>query len=60
MRVRVYKDPDGNLTALVTASPGHGKPPVVVGGITAENVVDKITPVLEALRGRKLPRQIRF
>lgn len=59
MRVHVYKDAKGNLSAMVEPAPGKGKIPVVVQGITAENVVEVIAPILEEMRRPKAPRSSR-
>lgn len=60
MRVSVYIMPDGAMTALVQASPGSGLPPVLVSGVTEENVREKILPIVEAVRGPKTPTQLRL
>lgn len=56
MRVHVYKDDKGNLSALIEPSPGRGRAPVLLQGITEENVVREVLPVVEGLRGPRLPR----
>lgn len=50
MRVSVYKADDGILSVMVEASPGKGRPPVVMGVITPENVVEKVLPLVTAMR----------
>lgn len=50
MRVSVYKGIDGPMTALVVASPGKGRPPVLLSNITEENVVRSVLPVIEGMR----------
>ncbi len=53
MKVSIYKGPEGRLTALVQSTPGKGRAPVVLNDITAENVLEKVRPVVDAMR---LPR----
>ncbi len=53
MRVRIYKLEDGRLDALVEASVGKGRAPVLLQGITPENVVAEVGPVIEAMRRPK-------
>lgn len=53
MRVRIYKDAEGSLSAFVEASPGKGRAPVLLLGVTPENVVAKVGPVIEAMRSPK-------
>jgi hypothetical protein len=50
MRVHVYLLEDGKMDALVEPSPGKGLSPVLVKGITRENVVDKVGPVVTEMR----------
>ena len=56
MRVRVYKTDEGELIALITPSPGKGKPPVLIRGITSTNVIDKVLPEVLAMRAPRSPR----
>ena len=56
MRVHIYKDDKGDLSALVEPSPGKGRAPVLLQGITAGNVVREVLPVVQGLRGPKKPR----
>lgn len=50
MRVTVYKRADGALAVFVEPSRGSGKPPVLLDGITAENVRARVLPVVTAMR----------
>lgn len=53
MKVSVYKDAKGELSALIQASPGKGRPPMLLRGITLENVKSRVLPVVEAMRKPK-------
>lgn len=57
MRVHVYKDDKGDLSAFVEPSPGKGRPPVLLQGITEENVVRRVLPAVEEMRGPRTPRK---
>lgn len=57
MKVSVYRLDGGGLSVLVQASVGKGRAPVLLQGITPENVVEKVLPVVAAFRGPKKPRQ---
>ena len=59
MRVHVYKDDEGNLSVFVEPSPGKGRAPVLLRGVTAENVVEQLLPVIEAARKPKASRASR-
>lgn len=50
MRVRVYVLEEGEMDVLVEASPGKGRSPILLKGITPENVVDQVGPVIEDMR----------
>lgn len=50
MRVSVYKRESGVLDVLVEASVGKGRSPRLLEGVTAENVVEKVLPVVVAMR----------
>ncbi len=54
MKVSIYKLPDGTMDALVEASPGNGKAPVVLRGVTPENVVGVVLPVVREMKGRRV------
>lgn len=56
MKVWVYRADEGPMTVLVQASPGKGKAPVVLGGITPQNVVEKVLPAVTAMRLPKPPQ----
>lgn len=58
MKVSVYKAEDGSMSVLVQASPGKGRPPVVLMGITPENVVAETLPVVEGMRRPKEVRPV--
>lgn len=53
MRVSVYKLEDGGLAVLVQSSPGKGRPPVMIGGVTLGNLTAKVLPVVKQLRKPK-------
>lgn len=53
VKVSVYKLEQGELAVLVQASPGKGRAPVLLQGITAENIVEKTLPVVVAMRKQK-------
>lgn len=50
MRLSVYKGVLGELSVLVEASLGTGKPPVALPRITLENFEERVLPVIEAQR----------
>ena len=58
MRVHIYKDDAGDLSAFVEPSPGKGRPPILLQGITAENVIEKVLPAIETLRQPRAPRLV--
>lgn len=53
MKVSVYKGPEGKLSVLVQASPGKGRPPVVIPEVTLQNIQEKVLPLVEAMRKPK-------
>ena len=57
MRVYVYLLEDGVMAAMVQASPGKGRAPVMVQAVTCENVVEKLLPVVAQMR---LPRGVKL
>lgn len=57
MRVHVYKHNDGGMSVLIEPSAGKGRPPVVLQGITAANVRERVLPELVAARAPKEPRR---
>jgi hypothetical protein len=59
MRVHIYKDDAGKLSAFVEPSPGKGKAPLLLVGITPENVVEQVLPAVVAMRRPKVPRPVR-
>lgn len=56
MRVHVYKHPEGPMSVLIEPSPGKGRPPILLEGITPANVRGKVLPELAAVRAPKEPR----
>lgn len=56
MKVSVYKDEEGSLSVLVQASLGEARAPILVGGVTLENIQEKVLPVIEAIRAPRSPR----
>lgn len=57
MRVHVYKHDEGRMVAVIEPTPGKGRPPVLVPGITTENVREKVLPEIVAMRAPRVPRQ---
>ena len=57
MKISIYKGREGVLSALVQASVGKGRPPVVLQGITRENVREKILPLVVKMRQPKEAEQ---
>ena len=62
MKVSIYKEEAGGFSVLVQASPGKGRSPVVLTGITKENIQEKVLPAVEVARRPKglLPSIDRF
>ena len=58
MKVTVYATLEGEMSALVEASPGKGRAPVLLQGITPANVVESVKPVVEAMRRPKQPKPV--
>lgn len=58
MKVSVYKGLEGAMSVLVQASPGAGRTPVVIEGITRENIQEKVLPVVVAMRLPKPLQQL--
>lgn len=56
MRVHVYKEPGDTVSVFIEPSPGKGRPPVLLQGITPANVRGKILPELVAMRAPREPR----
>lgn len=54
MRVSVYRLPDGSMDVMVEASPGSGKSPVLVQGVTQDNVIEAVHPLVVAQKGRRV------
>lgn len=54
MRVTVYKHADGVLAVFVEPSRGSGRPPILLDGVTAANVRERVEPVIRAARGELL------
>lgn len=57
MRVHIYKGVEGRHQVFVEPSPGKGRPPVLLRGITSGNVVSAVLPAVEAMRKPKAPRK---
>lgn len=53
VKVSIYKAQEGEMAILVEASPGRGRAPVVLSGVTRENLTEKLEPVTEAMRRPK-------
>lgn len=53
MRVSVYKLEGGEMSALIQCSPGKGRSPALLEGITPENVVEKVLPLILEMRRPK-------
>lgn len=54
MRVSVYKGDLGALSVLVEPSPGRGRVPVLLQGITEKTVVQAVGPVVRDMRGERV------
>lgn len=50
MRVSVYLVVDEDYQVLVESTPGKGRAPVLIQGVTRQNVVDRVRPVIDQLR----------
>lgn len=59
MKVSVYKSQEGALSVLVQASVGKGLAPIMIGGITLENLKGKVRPVIDAMRAGKKPISVK-
>lgn len=57
MRVHVYKGDESTHQVFVEPSPGKGRPPVLLRGVTSENVVALVSPAVEAMRKPREPRK---
>lgn len=53
MRVSIYREIGTTLSVLVQASPGSGKPPVLMTGVVKKDIKAVLGPVIEAMRGRR-------
>lgn len=58
MKVSVYPIEEGGFKVLVQASPGSGLAPVLVQGVTQENIKGKVLPVVAAMRRPKRPKPV--
>lgn len=56
MKVSVYKEEGGAFSVLVQASPGKGRPPVLVVGVTAEEAKAEAVLLVDAMRGPRPPK----
>ena len=52
MKVSVYRLPGGRIDIMVEASQGNSKSPVVLQGITKQNLHERVGPAVEAQKGR--------
>lgn len=57
MRISIYKDEEGELSVLVEAAVGHGKPPIVIPRVTKATLREQLLPVIDHQRGRRDDRQ---
>lgn len=57
MKISVYKADGGEFSVLVEAAIGHGKPPVLLPGVTRESLRERLGPVLEHQKGKKTQQQ---
>ncbi|GAH45695.1 unnamed protein product [marine sediment metagenome] len=53
MKVSVYKLNEGGMSVLIQSTPGKGRSPVLLCGITPDNVVDQVLPVVRQMRRPK-------
>lgn len=53
MKVTVYKLEDGRMSVLIESTPGKGRAPVLLQGITQENVSSAVLGVVTQLRRPK-------
>ncbi|MCK4960794.1 MAG: hypothetical protein KAT00_15380 [Planctomycetes bacterium] len=53
MRVHIYKPEDGEFTILLEPAVGRGLHPVLVHGVTTENVKEQVGPLVDKMRGGK-------
>lgn len=50
MKVSVYKEIDGTMAILIQASPGSGKAPVVLPGVTREGLRKAVSEAVQTMR----------
>lgn len=55
MKVSVYAPVGGTMAVLVQATPGSGTPPVVLQGLTLENLKEEVSKVVVGMRGLRNP-----
>lgn len=58
MKVSVYKEEGGTMAVLLQASPGKGRPPVLMQGVAPEDVGTLIEPLIPQMRSPR-PQQAR-
>lgn len=58
MKVSVYKEDGGALSVLLEASPGKGLAPVLVRGVTLDNITDKVSVEVEKMRAYVKPAPV--
>lgn len=56
MRVYVYAMEDGSMDVLVEPSIGKGRSPVLLKAVTREDIVARVGPLVDKMRG---PREIK-
>lgn len=56
MRIHIYKDGNGRLSAFIEPSLGKGLSPILLEGVTAKNIAEKVLPVVELMRKPRAPR----
>lgn len=55
MKVSVYKETDGALAVLVQASPGSGRIPLVLPGLTKGTLKAAVLQAVKDMRGKPEP-----
>lgn len=56
MRVSIYKLEDGTMSALIQASPGKRRSPVLIQGVTPEDLPGLVAPAVAELRRPREPK----
>lgn len=55
MKVSIFKLPGGRMDALVEATIGNGKPPVLLKDVTGLDIQERLAPVIREQRGPRQP-----